>query len=236
MCFVGVTLMYDLGRICGVVFAKGGFGLMGNLTKFKKSVGADPTLLHPFRASRKKFIDMKNANPSLHLSKTCDALAPPRKVEAERSEFDELTGPQDQFLETWRYERQFGKADPKKIVEQTFRGKTMKGLWVIPTEEQGRYTRSRKSAQGIRENTTLCDMELTEGQADATFSAAMNALLASKDSENESIILCSLGDGATLAVKDIQRLSMFRLTIYSLVNILVTPFSTLQIYVHVGIH
>jgi hypothetical protein len=158
------------GRICGDTFGKGGFDFhYGGLKKYKKSVETTPTLIHEFRAARKKFIELKMSNPNVHLSKACDALTPPRIILAQRGEVDEVCPPQEEFLELWKYEKLYGEADPKIVKEQAFRGKIMQGVWTIPESEQGKYTRSRKSQKSILESTTVCELESSEDQAEKTF-------------------------------------------------------------------
>ena len=129
-------------------------------------------------------------------------------MEAIREERDELSGPQEQFLETWRYEKQFGKADPRKITDETFRGKTMRGIWVIPEDEQGKYTSTKKCSQAVTERTTLCEMELSDNQSNETYMLSIKELLAPKDND-DAMVLCSLGGGPTLALKDRSYLSKF---------------------------
>ena len=139
------------------------------------------------------------SNPHLHLSKACDALTPPRIVQALRGEVDEVCAPQEEFLELWKYEELYGKADPKIVKEQPFRGKIMKGVWTMPESEQGKYTRSRKSQQSILDSTTVCALELSEDQADRTFATLFKELLAPAKGDDDTVVLCSLGRPTTLS-------------------------------------
>jgi hypothetical protein len=203
------------GRLCGDTFGKGGFDLhYGGLKKYKKCVETTPTLIHEFRAARKRFVDLKLSNPHLHLSKACDALTPPRIVQALRGEVDEVCAPQEEFLELWKYEKLYGKPDPKLIKEQAFRGKIMKGVWTMPESEQGKYTRTRKSQQSILESTTVCQLELSENQAENTFNTLFKELLAPAKGEDDTVVLCSLGKPSALSITDAGHLGIILLHSY----------------------
>ena len=193
-----------------MVFAKGGYNHShGSVPKFKKAVLADPTILQPFRAARKKLISLKLDDPQMHLSKFVEALAPSRKVVAENEEEDEVCAPEEEFYELWKYVLAFGQPAKEQVVEETFRKKTMLGVWVIPEDNQGKYTRRKSAKRRIKDTTSLCDTELSENQADTTYQAGVLQLLAQMDTDRDPVVVCRLGDSSgKLAIQSSKRLGV----------------------------
>ena len=179
------------------MFAKGGFGLnYGSLPKYKKAVDADPTLLQEFRQSRAKYVSMKLSNPSLYLSRTTEALMPKRLVEATQLHADGMEAPQQYLMEIAEYEDKFGKPAPSDIVTQDFRGNLVTGVYVTKEADKGMWKINRTQACTVSMHTTLCDLELREGQSELMFDSAFKTLLNTSVEDDSCVMLCDLAGGS----------------------------------------
>ena len=191
-------------RICGYVFVKGGFLLSyASLTKYKKAIDGDPTLLQEFRQSRAKYMSMKLSNPSMYLSKTSEALIPNRLVQAVQAQADGMEAPNQYLMEISKYEKKFGKPDPSDVVTQGFRGKTITGVYVTKEEDEGMWKITRKQECTVSMNTTLSDVQLQEGQSESMFDSAFKTLLNTAVDDDSSMLLVELvgGSEGVLAVR-----------------------------------
>jgi hypothetical protein len=164
-----------------MTFAKGGYAQeYESLPKYKKAILNNASVHTDFLSSRKKLIVMKQEDPGLSLQKVCDALNLKRTVNAVQDDFDEMEAPKDQFWEVWKYKKIMKKEpEPSMVKTIEFRGKKLTGVWVIPEEEQGIYTRSKKAKNGVQQSTSLVEFELQDGQAEQMMKQTAKAILAS---------------------------------------------------------
>ena len=133
----------------------------------------------------------------LSLPKVGEALSLSRKVDAVQQDVDELEAPKDQFWEVWKYKKIMqADPDPSKVTTIEFRGKKITGVWVLPEEDQGVYTRSKKAMNGVQQTTNLVEFELQEGQAETMMKQSAKAILASPVNADGVTLKCNSTGGS----------------------------------------
>lgn len=159
----------------------------GKMGEFIKAVSASPELAREFEASRKKFIEMKEANPSLCLRDRKD-IWPQRLVQLFTQSKTCISAPKQYLCELSTYRQKYGEPQASQIVTREFQGRKISGVMVTKEEDEGVFAIDQVEETGVLQTGQTSDVQLRDSQATDSFKC-LSLQLQLTDKEPAPIVL-----------------------------------------------